>query len=188
MATHKPVHVDELFGELKLYEDDFSWVVVHTKPKSEKKLAEYAKLNGIYYYLPQYTASRIYQRRKVTFDTVMFSSYIFMVLDHAARQKVLISGYTTGFLKVRSQAELITELKAINGTLEQKVDVKPGLWLSKGLEVEITAGPLQGMRGVVEDHNKLEEVRLQVNILRQAVLVKVDAKHVKIIGEYEIVE
>lgn len=188
MATHKPVHVDELFGELKLYDDDNVWTVVHTKPKSEKKLADYAVRNGIFYYLPQFTATRIYQRRKVTFDTVMFPSYIFMVLDHQAKQKVLISGYSTSFIKVRSQIELLSELKAINGTLEQKVEVKPGLWLSKGLEVEIMDGALKGMRGVVEDHTKLEEVRLQVNILRQAVLVKVNAKDVKIIGEFEIVE
>jgi len=188
MATHKPVHVDELFGELKLYEDDYTWMVVHTKPKSEKKLAEYAINNSIHYYLPQFTATRIYQRRKVTFDTVMFPSYVFMVLDHQAKQKVLISGYTTSFIKVRSQAELLSELKAIHGTLEQEVEVKPALWLSKGLEVEITDGPLKGMRGMVEDHTKLDEVRLQVNILRQAVIVKVDTKSVKIVGEFEIVE
>jgi transcription antitermination factor NusG len=188
MATHKPVHVDELFGELKLYEDGLTWMVAHTKPRSEKKLAEYAINNGINYYLPQYSATRIYQRRKVTFDTVMFPSYVFMVLDHQARQKVLISGYVTSFIKVRSQAELLTELRAIHGTLEKEVDVKPALWLSKGLEVEITDGPLKGMHGLVEDHTKLDEVRLQVNILRQAVIVKVDTIYVKIVGEFEIVE
>ncbi|GAB1365516.1 MAG TPA: transcription termination/antitermination NusG family protein [Candidatus Cloacimonas sp.] len=188
MATHKPVHVDELFGELKLYEDDFVWTVVHTKPKCEKKLAEYARMNNVRYYLPQFTATRIYQRRKVSFDTVMFPSYIFLVLDHTAKQKIQISGFTTSFIKVRSQAELIQELRAIHGTMEQDVEVKPGIWLSKGLEVEITDGPLKGMHGVVEDHDKLEEVRLQVNILRQAVIVKVDARQVKILSEFEIVE
>lgn len=188
MATHKPVHVEELFGELKLYGDDFAWTVVHTKPRCEKKLADYAFKSGVNYYLPQFTTTRIYQRRKVSFDTVMFPSYVFMVLDHEARQKILVSGYTTSFIKVRSQAELIRELKAIHGTLEQDVEVKPGLWLSKGLLVEITDGPLKGMQGVVEDHDKLEEVRLQVNILRQAVIVKLNAKQVKILSEFEIVE
>ncbi|HQO18709.1 MAG TPA: hypothetical protein PLJ85_05975, partial [Candidatus Cloacimonas sp.] len=64
----------------------------------------------------------------------------------------------------------------------------PGLWLEKGLEVEIVNGPLKGICGVVEDQSKLMEVRLQVNILKQAVLVKVNTEDIKIIGEYEIVE
>ena len=66
--------------------------------------------------------------------------------------------------------------------------MEPGLWLEKGLEVEIVNGPLKGIRGVVEDQSKLTEVRLQVNILRQAVLVKVKTEDIKIIGEFEIVE
>jgi len=68
------------------------------------------------------------------------------------------------------------------------VDLAPALWLSKGLEVEITEGALKGTRGVVESHDKISEVRLQVEILRQAVLMTVDPKHVRIIGEYEIIE
>ncbi len=68
------------------------------------------------------------------------------------------------------------------------MQMEPGLWLEKGLEVEIVNGPLKGVRGVVEDQSKLTEVRLQVNILKQAVLVKVRTQDIKIIGEFEIVE
>jgi len=187
MATHKPVHVEELYGELRQFEEAV-WAVVHTKPKCEKKLADYARLNGIYYYLPQYTATRVYQRRKVSFDTVMFPSYVFMVLNYETKQQIQLSGYATGFIKVRSEAELLKELKVIHGTLTQEVEVKPTYWLSKGLEVEIISGPLKGMRGIVEDQTRIDEIRLQVNILRQAVLVKVAAGDVKVIGEFEIVE
>ncbi|MDD4310312.1 MAG: hypothetical protein PHO32_08030, partial [Candidatus Cloacimonetes bacterium] len=72
MATHKPVLIEELFGELILPQGDSRWMVIHTKPRCEKKLAEYAKQNSITYYLPQFTKSRIYQRRKVDFASVMF--------------------------------------------------------------------------------------------------------------------
>ena len=41
---------------------------------------------------------------------------------------------------------------------------------------------------MVESHDKIDEVRLQVEILRQAVLVRIDPRDVEIIGKYEIVE
>ncbi|MEN6444996.1 MAG: transcription termination/antitermination NusG family protein [Candidatus Cloacimonas sp.] len=188
MATHKPVYVDELYGELQLFMDERKWVVVHTKPRCEKKLADYAKRHQITYYLPQYTDKRIYQRRKVAVDKILFSSYVFVGVDFAGKQDLQISGYTTSFINVFAQKELVDELRAIYYGREKKVDMKPGLWLDKGLEVEIVNGPLKGVRGIVEDQSKLDNVRLQVNILKQAVLVKVKTEDVKIIGEYEIVE
>ena len=188
MATHKPVYVDELYGELELFTDDRQWVVVHTKPRCEKKLADYAKQHGITYYLPQYTDKRIYQRRKVDVDKVLFPSYVFAGIDFRGKKELQISGYTTGFLRVNAPKELIEELRAIYYGRQKNVEMKPGLWLEKGLEVEIVNGPLKGICGVVEDQSKLTEVRLQVNILKQAVLVKVKTEDIKIIGEYEIVE
>lgn len=188
MATHKPVYVDELYGELQLFMDEHKWVVVHTKPRCEKKLADYAKRHQITYYLPQYTDKRIYQRRKVAVDKILFSSYVFVGVDFAGKQDLQISGYTTSFINVFAQKELVDELRAIYYGREKKVEMKPGFWLDKGLEVEIVNGPLKGVRGIVEDQSKLDNVRLQVNILKQAVLVKVKTEDVKIIGEYEIVE
>lgn len=188
MATHKPVLIDELFGELIMPEGDKKWTVIHTKPRCEKKLAEYARLNGITYYLPQFTKSRIYQRRKVEFASVMFPGYIFVVLDVFTKDTIKISGYAANFIKVNGQQELLNDLTNLNRGAAKKADMSPGLWLDKGLEVLITAGPLKGMTGMVESHSKMAEVHLQVNVLRQAVLVKIDPKDLKVLGEFEIVE
>jgi len=92
------------------------------------------------------------------------------------------------FIRVVNQKELLDELRSICFISEQDTPIQNCIWLSKGLEVEIISGPLKGTRGVVESHDKISELRLQVNILRQAVMVKVDPKNVKIIGKYEIVE
>jgi transcription antitermination factor NusG len=188
MATHTPVLIDELYGELILPEGDSRWVVIHTKPRCEKKLAEYARQNEITYYLPQFTASRIYQRRKVNSANVMFPGYLFVILDIPQRQTLSISGYVVSFIKVVDQRELLDDLLNLNKSKTKKADVLPGFWLSKGLEVEITAGAFKGTKGVVESHEKLSEVHLQVKMLHQAVLVKINPKDVKVLGEFEIVE
>ncbi|MDI9524125.1 MAG: transcription termination/antitermination NusG family protein [Candidatus Cloacimonadota bacterium] len=188
MATHSPVLIDELFGELAPAPEGQRWEVIHTKPRCEKKLAEYARRNGITYYLPQMDSKRVYQRRVVSFTKPMFPSYLFCVLDSRSRQTLLISGYTVSFIRVHQQEQLLQELRNIKLSRLPEIELQNTIWLSEGLQVEIMQGPLKGVTGVVESHDKLDEVRLQVQILRRAVLVKIDPRNVKILGEYTIVE
>lgn len=188
MATHSPVLIDELFGELAPAPEGQRWEVIHTKPRCEKKLAEYARRNGITYYLPQMDSKRVYQRRVVSFTKPMFPSYLFCVLDARSRQTLLISGYTVSFIRVHQQEQLLQELRNIKLSRLPEIELQNTIWLSEGLQVEIMQGPLKGVTGVVESHDKLDEVRLQVQILRRAVLVKIDPRNVKILGEYTIVE
>ncbi len=188
MGTHKPVIVHELHGKLEVSQGDNGWYVVRTKPRREKKLADYARVEGITYYLPQIETVHKYNYRKVTFTRPMFSGYVFVMVSPPEKEKLLITGMTAGFLYVRNEKELIDELKYIFEGRKRKAEFVDAIWLSQGLEVEIINGPLKGMVGVVENHSKIEEVRLQVNMLRQAVMVKISPKDVKIIGEFEIVD
>ncbi|MEF3694873.1 MAG: hypothetical protein V3576_05945, partial [Candidatus Cloacimonadota bacterium] len=91
-------------------------------------------------------------------------------------------------IKVKNQSALLSELSSIYLSKQKKLEFKEALWLDKGLEVLVIKGPLKGVRGVVESHTKLEEVQLQIDILRQAVRVKVRADQLRILGDYKIVE
>ncbi len=92
------------------------------------------------------------------------------------------------FIRVSRQDQLLQELRNLKLSRSPEIELENTLWLSEGLQVEITSGALKGVTGVVESHARLDEVRLQVQILRQAVLVKIDPRDVKILGEYSIVE
>ncbi|HOH46720.1 MAG TPA: hypothetical protein PLX59_02690, partial [Candidatus Cloacimonadota bacterium] len=72
MATHKPVTIDELFGELEQRQAEL-WYVIHTKPRQEKKLAGFCQTEDMWYYLPQMPKEHLYNHRKVMFDVPMFS-------------------------------------------------------------------------------------------------------------------
>lgn len=184
MATHKPVIVDELYGELALDNDSQKWQVIHTKPQCEKKLAEYLKRSLIYYYLPMLDSIRVYKYRKVTFTKPMFPGYIFARFNPSDKNTILISGKVVSFLKVPNENELLNDLNNIYLGRTHKADLTEGLWLQKGWYVEITSGSLRGIRGVVKNQSKLNEVTLQVNILRQAITMKVNPLDVKVINEY----
>lgn len=188
MATHKAVIVHELNGKLEPSQGDFGWYVVRTKPRREKRLADYAKEKGITYYLPQIETSHSYKYRKVSFTKPMFSGYVFVQIEPQNKQLLTITGFTAGFVQVRHEKELIDELRYIYEGRKRKAGFENAMWLSHGLEVEIIKGPLKGMQGVVESHEKINEVRLQVNILRQAVMVKVNPGDVKIVGDFVVVD
>lgn len=188
MATHKPKIVHELNGKLEPSKGEAGWYVIRTKSRREKQLADFAKLCEITYYLPQLEVVHRYNYRQVTFTKPMFSGYVFAMISPRERESLSITGLTAGFIKVIDERELLDELLYIYEGKKRKAGFEHAVWLSEGLEVEIVSGPLKGMHGVVENHQKINEVRLQVNILRQAVMVKVNPKDVKILGEYIIVD
>ena len=181
MATHKPVEVDELFGELNLAEEGQKWEVVYTKPKREKKLAEYSKRNEINYFLPLKDSIRKYGNREVKFTKPLFPGYIFIKHSPQQKQKLIISGHIVNFLKVQDEKSLLKDLQQIYIGRIQGIDLKKHDFLEKGIKVRIISGSLVGMEGVVSDKNNLNEVILKVNILKQAVSVTVDPQQVKII-------
>lgn len=189
MASHKPVIINELLGELEVSPDpDYRWVIIHTKPRREKKLADYLIKLNIGYYLPQIKRKKVYKRHKVVTTLPMFPGYIFVLMGPRDRERIAISGHAFRFMQVNLQEQLIKELKAICFINKKEAPLQPALWLSKGLEVEITSGAFAGTRGVVESHEKVGEVRLQIEVLRQAVMLTIDPQSVKIIGKYQVVE
>jgi len=164
------------------------WYVIKAKARCEKKLAEYALSNKLRYYFPQMETEHRYQYRKVTFTKPMFPGYVFSCLNPKGREALAICGYAAHFIQVKFQKELLSELNNIYLGTKKKAVMSNAIWMDKGLEVEIISGPLKGMQGIVENHSKLSEVRLQVNILQQAVTVKVNPKDVKIIGDFVLVD
>lgn len=183
MATHKPVLVDELFGDLIVSDGTNKWHAIHTKPQCEKKLAQYLRQNQNHYYLPQMDSIRHYQYRKVTFTKPMFPGYIFACFNPQDKASILISGYIVNFVKVPNESELIDELKQIYEGKARKADFRQSKWLQQGWKVQIVSGPFMGLTGIVQSQDKLSEVTLQVEILHQAVSMSVNPDDIKVLTQ-----
>ncbi|MCK4311218.1 MAG: UpxY family transcription antiterminator [Candidatus Cloacimonetes bacterium] len=181
MATHKPVEVQELFGDLEPASDGLRWFVAHTKPRREKKLAEYSLKNSINYYLPQKDSVRIYKYRKVKFTKPLFAGYIFIKCTLKQRDTLIITGHTAYFLHIPDEKELLEELMQIYSGRQKGAEFKETRFLEKGIRVKIISGPFQDLTGVVENQKDVTEVVLQVNLLRQAVSVSVSSDQVKVL-------
>lgn len=181
MATNKPVEIEELFGDLNLAEGDLKWFVVHTKPRCEKKLAEFSLQYEINYYLPLIDSIRVYKNRKVKFTKPMFPGYVFIKCTPEKKRQLSITGYVAYWLPVQDQMELVSDLQQIHSGRELGVEFTRAEFLEKGTKVEIQKGPFTGLIGYVENQKDVKEVILQVTLLHQAVSVSARADQIKVI-------
>ena len=183
MATNKPVEVNELFGDLEPAIGDYKWFVVRTKPRREKKLADFAGKAEINYYLPLKESERVYDRRKIIFTKPLFSGYVFVKCNFAEKKQLLITGHTAHFINVINDRELTDELKNIHFGMQKGATLSESDFLDKGIKVRIKSGSFEGLTGFVKDQKNIKEVILQVNLLRQAVSVTVKPENVEIVRQ-----
>lgn len=184
MSTNNLVEIDELYGQLSSGDDNWHWYVIYTKPRREKKLAQYAKDNLISYYLPIIESERVYKYRKVRFTKPLFPGYIFVKCTLKEKQTLLVSGHIVRFLRVPDEIYFLNELKQIlngklKGALLQKTD-----YLEEGIAVQIKSGSFRGLTGVVKSIENANQIILRVSLLRQAVAVKVKRSQLEIIKEH----
>jgi transcription antitermination factor NusG len=150
------------------------WFVLHTKSRQEKAVAETLQQLGIRHVLPLIRRNNYYGRRKVEVDLPLFPSYVFMHGEPDQAYAVDRTKRIARIIPVVDGRVLERELKDLETALANVSTFDPFPYLTKGLRVEVRAGPLQGVRGVIEDRTKRNRLILQVEILGQATSTEVD--------------
>ena len=154
---------------------DLLWYVAHTRPRCEKKLAEYCERQGFQVTLPLYRSVKKYDRKTVVFEKPLFPNYVFLQIEPAQRQKVFQSDYVANLLDVPDQETFQNQLGDILLSLETGLEVMLAPEISVGARVKITAGPLRGLEGFVENRSGVTYVQLRLDFIAQGVSVKVEA-------------
>jgi len=154
---------------------DARWHVLHTLARQEKALASDLAARRIEHYLPLQASVRYYGRRKTTTDLPIFPGYVFL-------RGSLDDAYTADrtkrvarIIEVSDQKRLETELAQIRRALEAGLILSPYAKMVKGTRVEVSAGPLRGMIGEVEDQAKPDRLILRIKTLGQAVSLNIEA-------------
>ncbi len=155
------------------------WYVAHTRPRCEKKLADFCKREGYAMTLPLYKSVKKYRGKVVTFHKPLFPGYIFLQLQFPQRQKVYQSDYVANLLDVPNQAEFAKQLEDILLSLELDVEVRLAQTIGPGTKVLIKSGPLRGMEGWVENRSGPTVVLLRLDFIGQAAAVKIDASQLE---------
>ena len=159
---------------------DLLWYVAHTRPRCEKKLAEYCERQGFIVTLPCYRSVKKYNRKTAVFEKPLFPNYVFLRLELPQRQKVFQSDYVANLLEVTDQELFQRQLGDILLSLETETEVLLAPQITAGSRVKITSGPLRGLEGYVENRSGVTYVNLRLDFIGQAVAVKVEASDLEL--------
>ena len=151
------------------------WFVAHTRPRREKKLAEYCQRKGIAATLPSYNSAHKYRGKTVVFQKPLFPGYLFLQLEPGQKDVVRQNDHVANLLDVFDQQTFQQQLKDILLALEAKVGVRLAPAIGQGMRVRIKSGPLQGIEGWVEQRHGMTTVLLRLDFINQAAAVTIDA-------------
>jgi transcription antitermination factor NusG len=151
-----------------------AWLVVYTKPRWEKKLADQLAQKGFEVYCPTQRVKRRWSDRIKWIDQPLFSSHIFVHLEPERRDAVY---FTPGFVRflfwnkrpaVVRDAEIDTLRRWLNDFDHEAITVKA---IALGTKVHVQSGALQGREGTVL---KQRGTKLELYLEDLQIIVSVD--------------
>jgi transcriptional antiterminator RfaH len=151
------------------------WHVAHTKPRREKKLAQYCEREGFAAILPCYNVAHKYRGKTVVFSKPLFPGYVFLHLQGGQPRQVSQSDHIARLLHVFDQDLFDRQLGEILQALDTDLEIRLAPTIGKGTRVKIKHGPLRGMEAWVEERYGMNTVLLRLDFIGQAAAVKVDA-------------
>jgi transcriptional antiterminator RfaH len=126
------------------------WFAVRTRFKSEKLAFKQLTQRGISAYLPIRSLTRRYNRKIRQVEMPLINSYVFVKIRKSEEAQVLNAEYVSGFLKFGQNLLSIPEqqIDLIKRLLGEKIEIAAEQsGFLEGDWVEVTAGPLLGLRG-----------------------------------------
>ena len=157
------------------------WYVAHTRPRCEKKLAQFTEREGFPTTLPCIDSVHKYSGKTVSFRKPLFPNYVFLQLQKHQRQKVFQNDYVANLLDVPDQEEFKHQLADILTAIDTEVEIRLAPQITEGTQVAIKQGALRGLEGWVEKREGMCTVMLRLDFIGQAAAVKVDANDLELI-------
>jgi len=153
---------------------DEAWVVLHCRPRCEKKLERYCSERQLPVYLPVIEKLHRYGGRERRFNVPLFRGYLFCVTPPAEKARLRQNQYVANLLEVCDQEQLVGQLRQIRVALQagSRIEVMP--YLEEGKMVRVTDGPLKGVEGIVARFKGETRVVINVDMIQQSVALEVD--------------
>lgn len=153
------------------------WYVLHVKPRTEKKVANYLSDYKAWHFLPLFTKVRKVQRRKVRTQLPLFPGYVIAKLDFNKRLAILKTNLVVKAIPVFAPRLMIHQLRQVMHALRRAPLVKTTKIYKVGQFVKIKFGPFMGTEGYVKRTRGKTSLVLNVDILGTAVEVDVPPQY-----------
>lgn len=158
---------------------DLSWYCLHARPRREKKAACACQDGGIRHYLPLCESTKHYGNRRREHTVPYFPGYLFCCATSEQRYELMCTGHLANVIRVYDQQGLLQDLRQIRKALEVCTELETFPYLKRGERVMIRRGPFRGIQGLVCERRRRFRVVLNVQFIRRALAIEVDAGDVE---------
>jgi len=151
------------------------WVVLRTRSRHEKKVHVELVNRGIEAFLPLYGRWSHWKDRRKLVEFPLFPGYCFVRPPGNDRLRILSTPGASGFIGFNGGAEPVpdAEIAALRLLVATEIRYDPHPFLSEGMLVEVTRGPLAGVRGHIVRKDRSTRLVLAVTLIRQAAALEI---------------
>ncbi len=157
------------------------WFAVIVDPKLTQPTLITLGHKGYEAFTPFQTVVRKWRDRTSESLVPAFPGYIFARLDVRFRLPVLTTPGVRGLVGYGKKPAAICEeeIEAIRRVMKSKLAAEAFPFPQAGDAVQLVAGPLAGLKGVLISRTKLNRVLIRVTLIQQALAVDVDSDWVR---------
>ena len=157
------------------------WIAVYTKSRHEKSVNELLHKKNIQSFLPLIKVKRKWSDRYKWIEKPLFKGYLFVKSDKKNYLKIVQTHGVHHIVKIGGRIIPIaeSEIQGIQNLIEGGCKLEPADYFIVGDEVEISGGPLKGLRGCIA-HSKGEDTFvLKIDTIQQAIQCQIERRWLK---------
>ncbi len=160
---------------------DKQWIVVRSKPRSEKVAHNELVKKNIESYLPLLKERRKWSDRKKWVEFPLFSSYLFARIDIKDSIFVLQTQGVNTIVKFGKQIAIVQNsvIEAIRLAMEGGYELEPVEYFVEGNIVEVVAGPMKGVKGIVAKLKGQNRLIIKIDAIQQALSIQIESKFIR---------
>lgn len=161
------------------------WYALYTCPRHEKCVAQQIEQRSIACFLPLYRSTRRWKDRRKVLELALFPGYVFVRLAPENRLRVLQLPGAVRLVSFNGQPAALpeSEIEQLRDRLARGGRFEPHPYLHVGRRVRVTAGPMQGLEGIVVRRKDRCRVVFSLDLIMRSVAVEIDECDVEPVAE-----
>ncbi len=158
-----------------------NWYAIVVKSQAERAVETALGQKNYETFFPVVTTERRWSDRTKRVDVALFPGYVFCRFDNDRRLPIMTTPGVREIVGFGRHAAPVddAELTALRIVLASGVSVEPCGYLQRGDAVEVTKGPMQGLRGSLLEVKGGFRVVLSVELLQRSVSVEMDRTRIR---------
>lgn len=150
------------------------WMVLCTKSRQEKVVANYLESRQFEHYLPLIDRVSYKGGRKFSSRVPLFPGYVFLNGTAMQRYAAVDTGRVFQVLPVNDQRRFEHELHQIHLAMAKDATLERYPFAVVGRRCRVTKGPLMGVEGVIASRDQRNRLVLSIDVLGRGAALDID--------------